>query len=464
MNLPGIVVAGTNSGCGKTTLSMGIMAALVQRGFKVQPYKVGPDYIDPMFHTFITGKESRNLDSWMLSEDTVRALYQRHAPDADIAVIEGVMGMYDGYGGLSLEGSTADVSRILGVPVILVVNGEAMSLSAAALVKGFAEFDPKTVVAGVILNQISGDGHYRILKEAILEHTKIPVLGYLQRSTEWALPNRHLGLVTSVEVGNLKEKAAALAKEIERTVDLGRLIKIAQKSTLIQTGITLPVLSMIGRVRIGVARDQAFCFYYKDNLEMLEMLGAALVYFSPIGDACLPEDIDGLYFGGGYPEVWAEALEENHSMKEDIQSCIKAELPAYAECGGLMYLSQSIQAKEGKEFKMVGLIPGKSRMTSSLKRFGYVSLEVAEKNILAEKDFKIRAHEFHYSETLVDEGVQTCFQVLKHKNGHIAKSWDCGFKVHNLLAGYPHLHFWANPDFAKGFIKSCLKYKAHKGV
>jgi cobyrinic acid a,c-diamide synthase len=477
MKIPAIVIAGTNSGCGKTTLSMGLMAALAEKGFRVQPYKVGPDYIDPMFHTFITGRESRNLDSWMLDRDTVRRLYCKSAAGADIAVVEGVMGFYDGYGGSSLEGSTADVSKIIGAPVILVINGEAMSLSAAALVKGFADFDKSVRVKGVLLNNISGEGHYRLLKEAIEGHTGITVLGYLERSGDIAVGSRHLGLVTSAEIGGLREKAAILSGRIQRTVDLELLVKLAGEAEDVpcahgtggedifqaQGPGEKDFLQEAGKmgnshapaIRLAVARDKAFCFYYRDSLELLEEMGAELVDFSPLEDSSLPEGIDGLYLGGGYPELWARELQENTPMKKDIKSRIEKGLPAYAECGGLIYLTDSIRTDEEKECEMVGLIPGESRMTSSLKRFGYVYVKMTENTILGKKASEIRAHEFHYSETTVRENVKACFEVSKRKDERITKSWNCGYKVFNLLAGYPHLHFCANPAFARSFVESC---------
>ncbi len=506
MSIPAVVIAGTNSGCGKTTVSMGIMAALAKKGLRVQPYKVGPDYIDPMFHTFITGRECRNLDSWILNRDTVQHLYAKNAEGADIAIVEGVMGFYDGFGGSSAEGSTADVSKIIGAPVVLVINGEAMSLSAAALVKGFADFDPCVNVKGVIINNISGEMHYRLLKEAIEGHAGIRVLGYLKRSEELAIGSRHLGLVTSHEISGLKEKTAMLSRQIRETVDLELLVKLAWDAAdirmaqkrrtdsfdfpdeyricpyisaqrlmakdseenvkgfplLQQEAFMVPEI-VPPRVRLAVAKDKAFCFYYKDSLELLERLGAELVYFSPLRDSSLPGDIDGIYLGGGYPEVWAEELQANQAMKKAIKSYIESGLPAYAECGGLMYLTDSIHTKEGRDFEMAGLIPGRSYMTSSLKRFGYVFVKMAEDTILAPKGSEIRAHEFHYSETGVEEGVKACFEVSKRKDGVITKSWSCGYKIRNLLAGYPHMHFWANPDFARGFVEACSRFHMKKG-
>jgi len=423
---------------------------------------VGPDYIYPMFHTFITGRESRNLDSWMLKEESVKYLFTRNSRDADIAIIEGVMGLYDGYGGRSLEGSTAHVSRIIGAPVILVINGEAMSLSAAALVKGFVDFDKSVNVKGVIINNISGEGHYKLLKEVIEENTGIAVLGYLKRMSNFTIEERHLGLVTSAEIVDLKEKVGILASQIKETVDMELLVKLASETCEIKVKDIAAKIKTVGKARIAVAKDKVFCFYYKDNLELLEMLGAELEYFSPMSDSSLPENIDGLYLGGGYPEIWAEYLQNNSSMKNDIKRLIESGLPTYAECGGMMYISDNIMDKEGREFEMVGIIPGKSRMTKSLKRFGYVFIKLTEDTILAKKGSEIRAHEFHYSETVMDDSVKSCFDVSKSKEALTAKSWSCGYKVHNLLAGYAHMHFWSNPVFAMGFVKSCVDFNMNK--
>lgn len=473
MGIPTLVIAGTNSGCGKTTVSMGIMAALVEKGLKVQPYKVGPDYIDPMFHTFITGRESRNLDSWILSPDTVRYLFDKNSVGVDVAVVEGVMGFYDGIGGKSLEGSTVDVASIIEAPVILVINGEAMSLSAAALVKGFAEFDKNANVKGVIINNISGEGHYKLLKESIEHHTGIKVLGYLAHSEDLCIGSRHLGLVTSSEISGLKDKVRILSRKVQETIDLELLIKLANEggrsftNQIMQEVQKCPLPKVKecpqGKVRIGVACDKAFCFYYRDSLELLEMMGAELVYFSPLEDTEIPEGIDGIYLGGGYPEVWAEDLQANKAMRSEIKYVIDKGLPVYAECGGFMYLTDRIVDFEGREFGMVGAIKGNSIMTTSLQRFGYVHVKTIEDNILAKTGAEIRAHEFHFSETIVDEDTSVCFKISKNKDGLDGRSWECAFKKRNILACYPHLHFWANPDFAKGFINSCAACRESGG-
>lgn len=458
-NIPRFVISGTNSGCGKTTLTVGIMAALVKRGLKVQPFKVGPDYIDPMFHTFITDKYSRNLDSWMLEEGTVAYLLQKNAASADIAVIEGVMGLYDGFGGTSLAGSTAHVSKITGSPVILVINGEGMSLSAAALVRGYRDFDREVGIQGVIINNINSESHYLLLKEIIEENTGLAVVGYLRSKDEYRLPDRHLGLVTSAEIDDLKEKIDFLSRQIEETVDLDRLLDIARGAGGLNVSPSEPTIASPGRVKIGVAWDKAFCFYYRDNLELLESLGAELKFFSPVNDSKLPEGVDGLYIGGGYPEVWAEELQENESMKRAVREAVEKEMPVYAECGGLMYLSESIENRDGKKYSMTGVIPGESKMTGSLKRFGYVEIEMERDSVISKEGGRIRAHEFHYSVTDVKAEIPTCYRVIKNRKKGEPRVWKCGFKVKNLLAGYPHLHFWSNIRFAEEFVRNCLDYQ-----
>lgn len=463
IKIPRIVIAGTNSGCGKTTIATGIMAALVKRGLKVQPFKVGPDYIDPMFHSFITGRYSRNLDSWMLDEAKVSALFGKNALDADIAVIEGVMGLYDGFGGYKEGGSTAHVSKIINAPVILVVNAEGMSLSLAALVKGFVDFDRETAVKGVIINNIKSEGHYRLLREILEENTKLSVLGYLTQSEAYSLAGRHLGLIPSGEIEGLKEKMEVLSGEIAKTVDLELLLKIAEEAPELNEEVLKPSIFKYEengiKPRIAVAMDKAFNFYYRDNLDLLEYMGAELVYFSPLEDARLPENIHGLYIGGGYPEIYAEELEKNESMRRDIKDKIENGLPAYAECGGMMYMTESIADRDGKAYKMAGIIPGESRMTANLQRFGYVGLEIAGGNVLSEADCKVRAHEFHYSATSVDEGFPTVYHVVKQRKGKTFTTWECGYIKNRLLAGYPHIHFWANPGLAAGLVSNCKKYK-----
>lgn len=465
MNIPRIVIGGTNSGCGKTTISAGIMAALVKRGLRIQPYKVGPDYIDPMFHTYITGRDSRNLDSFLMNEEILPYLFERNSKNADICIVEGVMGLYDGYGGYSQTASTAHVSKIISSPVILIINGEGMSLSIVPFIKGFMDFDREVNIKGVIINGIRSESHFSLLKKNIEDHTGIRVLGYLKRMEEYTFPSRHLGLVQGEEINDIKNRISALAEEIEKTIELDEVIKIASEAeNLKDYSFNFNIAKRKYHFRIGVAKDKAFNFYYKDNLELLEMLGAELTFFSPLSDSSLPENIDGLYIGGGYPEVFAKELQDNIPMRECIKKTIEEGLPAYAECGGMMYLSQSIRTLEGKEYGMVGIVPGQSEMTSKLQRFGYVDIEITGDNVLSKKGYRIKAHEFHYSTTTIDWNVPTCFKISKKKKDKEPVTWHCGYKLHNLLAGYPHLHFWGNTGFAEKFINRCIQHQIEGGL
>jgi cobyrinic acid a,c-diamide synthase len=458
-----ILIAGTHSGCGKTTVTAGIMAALVRRGLVVQPFKVGPDYIDPLFHTYITGRESRNLDSWLLDETTLRGLFLKNAATAGIAVIEGVMGVFDGFGGESLAGSTAHMARLIKAPVILVVDGKGMALSIAALIKGYRDFDPELHIAGVILNHIATDAHYQYLREIIEPHLGIPVLGYLPARSEYALASRHLGLIPRDEVADIDAKIASLVKQVEATIDLDGLLQLAnQAESLSAPDFNPEFVPEHPGLRLAIAKDPAFNFYYADNLDLLKMLGMELVFFSPLNDKAVPGGVGGLYLGGGFPEVWAAGLEANRGMRESIRRKIASGLPVYAECGGLMYLTESLRDMEGNEFQMAGALPGRSRMTTALQRFGYVEVQVVEDNVISPQGDRIRGHEFHYSTTEVDPGVPRCFRVVKTKGGKETAAWDCGFKVGQLLAGYVHLHFWSNPAFARTFVKKCAEYSGER--
>jgi cobyrinic acid a,c-diamide synthase len=463
MNTPRILIAGTNSGCGKTTLSVGIMAALVRKGLKVQPFKVGPDYIDPMFHTFITGNHSRNLDSWMLDENTVKYLFDKNCTGKDIAVVEGVMGLYDGYGGYSSTGSTAHVAKLINAPVILVINGEGLSLSIAAIIKGFVEFDKGLKIKGIIINNIKSEHHFKLLKEVIEENTGITAIGYMPKIQESSLPSRHLGLIPNGEIDDLNVRIERLACQVEKTIDLELLLKISREvEELNYKSVKIKASKDTIDVNIAVSYDKAFNFYYKDNLDLLEMLGARLKFFSPLSDEKLPDDIDGMYMGGGYPEMWAKELNENTSMIASIRQLIRAGLPTYAECGGLMYMSQSIKDGNGQEYSMAGVIPGESEMTKSLKRFGYVDIELTGDSFLGQKGERIRGHEFHYSVTNVKTGFETCYKVTKSRRNDKNTEWFCGYKAYNLIAGYPHIHFWSNLSFAEKFIDKCRDYRRYR--
>ncbi|MCR4442797.1 MAG: cobyrinate a,c-diamide synthase [Peptococcaceae bacterium] len=454
---PRLVVAGTQSGVGKTTVSLGLMAALSGR-MKVQPYKVGPDYIDTAYHTFITGRKSRNLDGWMLDEEVLAYLFRKNMAGAGIAVIEGVMGLYDGAEAGGGRGSTAQVARLLRAPVVLVVDGSGMAASSAALVRGYRDFDHSLSLAGVIFNRLGGEGHYRLLKEAVEESAGVKVFGYLPQEAEVALPDRHLGLVPSAEVPSLREKIARLAALVEKTVEVDELARLAGGWPLEAPGGSFEAGTPVGReIPVGVALDEAFNFYYWDNLDLLEELGARLEYFSPLHGERFPDGVGGLILGGGFPEVFAPGLEKNEGMRESLKAALSRGLPYLAECGGLMYLLESLVDFTGGEYQMVGWLQGKCRMTSRLQRFGYAELMLQKSCLLGAKGQGIRVHEFHHSAV---EGVQApaAYRLSKKRSGKVVQEWECGYLKGNGVAGYPHLHFYGNASFARKFMAAARDY------
>jgi cobyrinic acid a,c-diamide synthase len=462
MKRPRIIIAGTGSGCGKTTVALGIMRSLVQHGHAVSPFKTGPDYIDPMLHSVAAGVPSRNLDLWMLDETTVRSLFIRNSAVSDLSVIEGVMGLYDGLSGGDTTASTAHLAKVLQAPVVLCVDGEGMSTSIAALVNGFRDFDRDVPVRGIIINHIETSGYAALLKEIIEHYTGIPVLGYLRSENDIHLDSRHLGLIPAGEVSHLEDRLNHLAAMTGRTVDIPALLRLAESAPdLADPGCDDAALLSSGTpAALAVAQDEAFNFYYQDNLDLLHLLGAEIIPFSPLADDRLPRGIGGLYLGGGYPEVFAERLSQNTSMRASIRTAIDQGLPAYAECGGLMYTGKSIVMRGGMEFPMVGALPVRSRMMEHLQRFGYVETEATCDSILAVKGDLIRAHEFHYSETTADEPVTTCFTVRKANS---TRSWEGAYCIRNLVAGYPHMHFWGNPRIARHFMEVCASFARLQG-
>lgn len=384
-----ILIAGTNSGVGKTTISLGIMQALVKRNMKVQPYKVGPDYIDPSYHTFITGRHSRNLDSYMLDDEKIKYIVNKSSKDADISVIEGVMGLYDGFG-IDLDNCTSShTSKVLKSPVILVINGKSMAASSAAMVLGYKELDKDVNIKGVIVNNVKTNSHYQIIKSSIEKYCNVEVLGYFPPNNKFSLESRHLGLVPSVEMKSLREKFYTLADEIEHYIDIDRIIEISESDefesdfdfqTLIENN---KIKEHVNNKSIAIAYDKAFNFYYRENIELLEELGLEINYFSPLEDASVP-NADYIYIGGGFPEIFGKELEANESMRTSILEAHNNNIPIYAECGGLMYLGEKLLNQEEQEFNMVGIFSGISKMTSSLKRFGYC-IGVAKENTLLSK-------------------------------------------------------------------------------
>lgn len=463
-DFPRLVIAGTQSGVGKTTVCMGLLAALHKR-VKVQPYKVGPDYIDSAYHTFITGRKSRNLDSWMLDHKTLTYLFKKNMQEAGLAVIEGVMGLFDGAETGHDEGSTAHVAKIIKAPVILVVDGSGMAASGAAMVKGYKDFDPDVDLAGVIFNRLSGETHYKLLKEAVETYTGVRVYGYLPEETGVLLPSRHLGLVPSAEIAGLREKIARLAVLTETTVEVDALLRLAKEwhqlpdSTLSLTADVSVGSTSPDRVKIAVADDRAFNFYYWDSLELLEELGAEIVFFSPLEDRKLPDGVNGLILGGGFPEVFAGELQDNRGMKKSIREALTSGLPYYAECGGLMYLVETLVDFDGKKYEMVGWLKGSCRMTPQLQRFGYANLELKEDCVFGPRGSAIRVHEFHRS--LVEDGEgRTAYRLYRSmKQGAACGEWECGYIKGSGVAGYPHLHLYGNIDFARNFLSHARRYK-----
>lgn len=454
--IKGFVIAAAMSGSGKTTVSLGFMASCKRRGLAVAPFKVGPDFIDPGHHSRITGVASRNLDGWMLPESYNLECFQRAATGADIAVVEGVMGLYDGYDGKSEAGSTAQMAKLIRLPVVLVVDAASMARSAAALVQGFENFDRELQFAGVIFNNVGSRRHLEYLTDALDGNVRMPCLGGIPRDSRISIPERHLGLVTEDEYSLSDHRIQQLADLIDRHVDVSRLLDRLEESPLpatVSRGET-----RARQVTIGVARDRAFCFYYQDNLELLEKSGVEIAFFSPSEDRCLPEGIDGIYFGGGYPELFAEALSKNRAMHHQIGEKSRLGMPIYAECGGFMYLCDTLADSDGRKYKMVGCFPFQTKMTKTLRALGYREITLTRNTVLGEKGLVIRGHEFHYSTTtgsLADE-IQTVYNV---SNGFAGEKSAGGYQVHNTLGSYHHLHFGSCPGAAEGFAEACRRYR-----
>ncbi|MBM7608602.1 cobyrinic acid a,c-diamide synthase [Lysinibacillus composti] len=442
------VIAGTGSGVGKTTLTVGLMKALMNKGLRVQGFKCGPDYIDPTYHTAVTKRTSRNIDSWMLSHDVVRTIVSRASEQADVAVIEGVMGFYDGKSPLNDEGSTAEISRITSSPVILVVNAASMARSVAAIVKGFQTLSTDVQIVGVIANQLGSKSHYEIVKAAIEQECHVPVIGYLQKGAVPPLPSRHLGLVPAIERGDLDQYFEDLARAIEETVDLDLLLSLTEAPVLDQTS-TIFEQHKKEEVHLAVAKDEAFNFYYPENLELLQARGAVLHYFSPLRNEPVPEIAQGLYIGGGFPEEFAEQLAQNEQTKESIRQAIADGIPTLAECGGFMYCTESIERRDGQQFNMLGIIPGKVVMQDKLAALGYREITGVDGNFFINADQQAKGHEFHYS---TYQGEHDCPAYFS--KGRFRAQQE-GFLHGNLVAGYTHFHFASNPQLVENWLQTC---------
>ena len=455
--MKGIVVAGTKSGCGKTTVSMGLMAALVKRGLKVAPFKVGPDFIDPGHHSRIAGVGCRNLDGWMLSRNFNLDVFAKGMKDADIAVVEGVMGLFDGYDGKSEAGSTAQIAKWLGLPVILLVDAASMARSAAAIVMGFEHFDAELTYAGVIFNHLGSDRHLQYLKEAVQDRIEMPFLGGILRNTAIAIPERHLGLVTREDHPLAEENIDRLADLIEKSIDLDLLLNDLADVDLPRQTKERPHNQIEKMVRIAVARDNAFCFYYADNLDLLEQQGAELVFFSPMVDQNLPQNIDGLYLGGGYPELFAEKLAENAALRNRVKEKSADGMPIYGECGGFMYLCEELIDLNNNRYRMSGCFPFATRMFTRLKALGYREITLSRNTVIGNAGLTIRGHEFHYSElTKLSQDVATVFSITDRSG--MDKTPE-GYLINHTLGSYNHLHFGSQPDVARCFVENCLTYR-----
>lgn len=460
MRTPGILLTAPASGSGKTLITCGILQALVNRGQKIVSFKCGPDYIDPMFHGKVIGTKSRNLDTFFTDADTTRYLYEKNTEGFDLAVVEGVMGYYDGLGGIRTEGSTYDVARTLDLPAILIVNCRGASLSVLATVRGFLEYQKDSHICGVILNQISPMiyGQLRVLIEQELQ---IRVFGYVPKMANLSLDSRHLGLVLPGEIRALQKKLNDLAEKLEETLDLDGMIseiKTAEYRTAGKSDIRKEIraLSFPDKIRIAVAEDDAFCFTYLDNLELLEEMGAKLVPFSPLRDGRLPEAVSGLILSGGYPELHAKELGSNRSMRASVRKAVADGMPCIAECGGFLYLHRELEDTDGRFYPMAGVLDAKAYRTEKLSRFGYVTLTAEEDQLLGKAGTQIRGHEFHYWDS------ESCGESFHARKPAGRREWDCVHGTNTLYAGFPHMFYYSNLQVPHAFLRSCFAYQGLK--
>lgn len=449
------VIAGTHSSVGKTTWSLALMSYFAKKGRQVQPFKVGPDYIDPSFHHKVCHpRKSRNLDRFFLSEEYLKRSFSRHSIGSDLSLVEGVMGLFDGRSTMTEEGSTAQMAKLLGLPVFLVIDGSGLARSAAALVKGYQNFDTELNLRGVLINRISSEGHYRWLREPIEKETGLPVLGWLPEDKNISIPERHLGLRTASEEDFIEKKLGELGNLLEGRLDEVRFLKLCRRDRPAPASSPRP--EFYKKCRVGVARDRAFSFYYEDNLDLLEEAGAELIFFSPLNDASLPEVLDALYLGGGFPELYAEELNRNGSLKVSLREFVQAGGLIYAECGGLIYLAESLEDGKGNRLPMVGLLPGTIRMTSRLQNFGYHEIGTRFSTFLFREGEKLRSHEFHYSTWEIHGDPSSPYQIQGRLEGY----YDG-----RILASYQHLHFGQDPNLAQNFVTAatCRRSYVHGG-
>jgi Ni-sirohydrochlorin a,c-diamide synthase len=486
--IPRILISADRSSSGKTTISMGLMAVLVSRGYKVQPFKVALDYIDPSYHTEITGRYCRNLDGYLMDENGILDVYTHGCEvgdQADIAIIEGVRGLYEGFDSLSDLGSTAQIAKILKCPIILIINARSITRSSAALVKGYRDFDPDVEIAGVILNNIGSFRHAEKAREAIEHYTGVPVIGIIPRDSAMQISMRHLGLMPALEgrrrLGDegFEARLKGIEEIINKGIDVDRLLKIASGAKPLknpESSVFSPVLDSeetspsSGKPKIGVALDEAFNFYYRDNIDLLKLAGAEIVYFSPVKDPALPE-VDGLYIGGGYPELFAAEIEANESMRKDIKKASAEGMPIYAECGGLMYLTEKISTGvPGKgtyhdasmpesTYSMVGALPGHTVMGQT--RVVSYNIGTLEKDcLIGKKGNSFKGHEFHHSE--IQEIPHDAEFAISLSRGTGIKDDKDGLVSKNTLGSYAHLHGVAYRELAGSIVEAARKFKEQK--
>ena len=465
--IPGILFAAASSGCGKTTITCGALRAWQRKGLKVKAWKCGPDYIDPMFHKQVLGIPGGNLDSFFLSKEALKAQYQQKNAGFDLAVTEGVMGYYDGLGGISTQASTYEVAQAVDVPVILILDGKGASLSLAAMLRGFLQYQKDSHIAGVILNRTSPMIGARL--KPVLEAEGVKYLGCVPVSKEIQFNSRHLGLVMPEEVPQIQKQLDEIADLLEKSVDLDGILELARsyaekvennedaglaKCQTSQVAMETPAAGLFTEsrnlLRIAVARDEAFCFYYQENMELLESLGVELIPFSPIHDQKLPEKVSGVILGGGYPENYAKVLSENTSMLASIRQAWETKMPFLAECGGFLYLHRELEGSDGIFYPLAGVIPDKAWKTNRLGRFGYITLtpDKADNCLTGE----IKGHEFHYWES------GDCGTIWTAKKPLSDRSWSCVHSEQGQIAGFPHLYYPSAPEFAEQWLEMCRKW------
>ncbi|PJZ26405.1 cobyrinic acid a,c-diamide synthase [Leptospira hartskeerlii] len=454
INIPRILISGTGSGTGKTTFTIALTKALQARGLKVSVFKCGPDYLDPGYHSFVTGKTCQNLDGWLMGRESVISSFISASEGSDISIIEGVMGLFDGHSPNSESGSTAEISKWLQVPTIILIDASGMAATFSAIASGIKNYDPEVPIQGFVANFIGSKSHLSIIETASIP---LQILGAFPKSYEHSFPERHLGLHSAGPDILTEEKLSFWKNLAEEWLDINKIMEIANSAPPLFTERSKEVQTKTKACKVGVAYDEAFHFYYEENFKKLREEGAELVLFSPLKDTKLPE-VDGLYFGGGYPELFANTLSHNKNLIEDIRSFANSERPIYAECGGLMYLSSEIQNIEGQSFTMVDIIPGKTIMSPKLKSLGYVEVHTEKRTILGEAGIRFRGHQFRYSDLVLENEDESLFSyhIRKRKSEQTTRE---GYTVSNVLASYVHAHWASNPEIPKNFLASCRRFK-----